>query len=952
MESFVTASDSTHFISDRPSSSFRRNVAPSTLRILVELFLFSLIYFVTGKLGLELGKITNASHVWIPTGLALSVLWVRGYAYLPGIFIGSMLIDISLKFSWTTSVMIAFGNIGEAAVGLWLLRRAKFNPRLESVRDVVVLSLLPMPLASLISAFVGTAAQWLTGEIAYESVLTVFSVWWLGDAVSIVVVAPLLLTWWYWWPKPPAMRTRREVAMVIACFIIASLLAYVLRFSGTQDFLLLLLSVPFLTLVAMRYSSRGSSTAVFVVSALVVLGTILGSGPFNDAGRIIDFNRVNIFLGVISINAMIICALMRERMIAERFLRREHSTFTAAESLAKIGSFQSDRRGRILWWSDEMYRLVGQPTNESPGDYFGFVSRFVHPEDREEQYKLAERIVRDSASVRTRFRVITRDGLLKHIDCQGMPYRGPLGELIDYVGTMQDVTDRVSADEALKSSESRYRLLADHSSDVITRQSVDGAFQYLSPSVMNLVGFSAEELVGRKLEEFVHPEDLPYISKILAEICETPVTMTFRVRHKDGRQPWVEMSGNLIRPPDGPPEVICQLRDVSERKRLEDQMRQSQKMEAVGRLAGGIAHDFNNLLTVINGFSEVLLEMIPDSDPSHPLVGDIREAGLRAATLTKQLLAFSRRQNVARRVLDLNEALKKAQSLLSRLVGEDLRLKILPSGERAAVLADPAQLDQIMMNLVLNARDAMPAGGEIKLSVSQITVIGEGELGELPPGEFVVLSVTDTGEGIDEATRALIFEPFFSTKEQGKGSGLGLATVYAIMQQADGRIMVESELGKGTTIRLYWPAIESRVAESTITDSGVISLGEGEVILLVEDDNAVRHLTSRMLRDRGYRVLEAADGLEAIRVCERRGSPVNLIITDVVMPHMNGKELAANLKRLWPKVPVLYLSGYTNDMIFRRNSGEDNVELLTKPFTAEGLLNKVRELIDAKTVKT
>ena len=948
MELFVVAS-----VSIDPNSDCAPVRLPlSPLRVSIEIALFAGVYFLAGMLGLMTNPDRDVAPIWLPTGLSLGVLWLRGYLYLPGVILGQMAIGLFMHFSPPVCLAIAAGNGGEAALGLWLLRRHRFNPRLETIRDVAVLTLLPMPLATLISALTGSGALWLGGVIPTDKLPANTLMWWLGNAVSIAVVTPLILTWWYWWRSPMALSTRREVALTVAGLIISSMLAYSMRISGTQDFFLLLISVPFLTIVSLRYSSRGSASAVFAVAIVSLLACLGGASPFNEPNLPVAYGRLNIFLGVIAINAMILCALMRQRMSFERILRREHETFTVAESLAKIGSFQSDEAGKILWWSDEMYRLVGRSPEEPPLDYFHFIERYVHPEDREDQRRLASDVLADPTTrITSRFRIVTADGLLKHIDCQGRPSLDSHGRLADYIGALQDITDRVSADEALRASESRYRLLADHSSDVITRQSIDGALLYVSPSVVNLVGYTPEEMAGRRLAAFIHPEDLPYIMKVFSEITEAPTLMAFRVRHRDGNHPWVEVSGNLIRPVDGPPEIICQLRDVSERKRLEDQMRQSQKMEAVGRLAGGVAHDFNNLLTVINGFSEVLQEMIPEEDAARALVTDIREAGLRAASLTKQLLAFSRRQNVSRRVLDLNDAVRNSQSLLSRLVGDEVRLKFKLSPGRAAILADSGQVDQVLMNLVLNARDAIPGGGEITMSVSQHTVVGEGEPGELPPGDFIVLAVSDTGAGIDEATRALIFEPFFSTKEQGKGSGLGLATVYAIMQQADGRITVESEVGQGTTIRLFWPAIESALPASTVTDSGVISLGDGEVILLVEDDNAVRHLTSRMLRDRGYRVLEASDGLEAIRVSERRGVPVDLVVTDVVMPQMNGRELATHLYRMWPKVPVLFLSGYTNDAIFRRSVGEESVELLTKPFTADGLLNKVRELIDAKPVR-
>ncbi|WP_020472874.1 MASE1 domain-containing protein [Zavarzinella formosa] len=925
----------------------RPSVRP--FRYFIEILLFAAVYYAVGKLGLLLCLKGCSTPIWIPTGLSLAFIWFRDWRYLPGITLGALLVDVTTEVSWWAGVIMATGNTLEAWAGVWLLRKAGFCPRLERMRDVVALVALPMVFSTLISALFGAVALALSGGVALED----FVVWWLGNALSVVVVAPLLMTWRKGGIARLAGRPWREILLVFAGLFGATIFAFTMKSSDPHDFMLLVLTVPFLTAVALRHGPRGTTAAVFSVSIIAILGTVGGTGPFNSDTLISSITRLDVFLAVIGIQAMIVCSLMQERKRTESTLRTEHSTFTYAESLAKIGSWQCDIRGKFIWWSDETYRMCGLPVSESPGTKEEFIAQYVHPDDREQVLRETMLAAECKTPCYVCFRLVMPDGRVKHIEWQGRSRFLSDGTFIEYIGTMQDITERVAAGEALKASESRYRLLADHASDVITRQSMDGTFLYLSPSITNLMGFSPEEMVGRMPFEFIHPDDASYVRKAKEGLTEAVVTLTFRVRHKAGHYPWVELCGSIIQPQEGEPEIICQLRDISERKRLEEQIQQSQKMEAIGRLAGGIAHDFNNLLTVINGFSEVLAEMLPESSPALPLVTDIRQAGLRAAGLTKQLLAFSRRQLVSRRVMDLNEAVKNSHSLLTRLIREDIRLGIVPSASRAAILADPGQIDLVVMNLVVNARDAMPAGGEITMTVSHHTVVGEGELGEMPAGEYVVLSVADTGDGIDDATKTLIFEPFFTTKEQGKGTGLGLATVYAIMQQSRGRITVESEIGRGTTFRLFWPAEESPFSSfPPEKDQVIVNLGDGEVILVVEDDDSVRNLTSRVLRDRGYRVLEAGDGLEAMRLCERRGMPVDLVVTDVVMPHMNGRELAGRLQRMWPHVPILFLSGYTNDAILRQHIREQSVVLLTKPFSAESLLNKVRELLDDKPVRT
>ncbi len=912
-----------------------------------ELLLFAVAYFAAGHLGIRLHYVHGtACPVWIPTGLTLAYLWFRGLRFLPAVALGAVVLEMTLGLPWWAAGLAAAGNTLEAFTGVWLLRRAGFRPQLERVRDVVALVALPVFVGAVISAVFGTAALWAAGQLTRGTALPSLTIWWMGDALSVIVVAPLLLTWRAGGVPRPRGRALAEGGVIVAGLAAASLFAFTTHLVDPQDFLLPALGFPFLTAAALRFGPRGTAAGVFAVAVIAVVGTAGGYGPFLAGSDVANVAGLNIFLGMAGVTALIVCALMRERRHAEHVLRTEHALFAQAEALAKIGSWQTDAAGALTWGSDELRRLCGVPADEPFGSFAEFIARYVHADDQEKL--MAESVAALAAGGPSvfRFRLVSRAGELRHAECRSQPADGG-----GFIGTTQDVTDRVAADQALQAGEAKYRLLADHATDVIARHALDGTCLYVSPSVRMLTGWPAEEIVGKKPSDFLHPDDLPYVSAAYQDAAEHPVTVTFRVRRRDGEYAWVESCGSVVIPPDGPPEVISQSRDVSERKRLEEMIQQSQKMEAIGRLAGGVAHDFNNLLTVINGFSEVLAESLPDSDPNRPLADEIRQAGLKAADLTKQLLAFSRRQHVTRQVMDLNEAVVSSSALLGRLIGEDVRLRVTRAPGRADILADPGQIDQVVINLVMNARDAMPAGGEIAVTVSHHTARGEGAAGEMPPGEYVVLAVADTGGGIDDATKALIFEPFFTTKEQGKGTGLGLATVYGVIQQAKGRITVESEVGRGTTFRLFWPAENHAATAAAAPDDGAFALGDGEVILVVEDEAAVRALTSRLLRDRGYRVLEAADGLEALRLCEKRGSPVALVVTDVVMPHMSGRELAEKLRRLWPRVPILFLSGYTNDVILRQSIRQESAVLLTKPFSAESLLNKVRELLDAKPVR-
>jgi PAS domain S-box-containing protein len=484
--------------------------------------------------------------------------------------------------------------------------------------------------------------------------------------------------------------------------------------------------------------------------------------------------------------------------------------------------------------------------------------------------------------------------------------------------------------------------------------SPEGTLLACNPACVAMLGAaSAEDVVGAPLSRYFNrDEDFDdVISAIRAQ--RRLDDHHFEMRAADGRP--IYLIGNLSGRFDEHgelTEISASLHDVTGHKKLEQQLRQSLKMESIGRLAGGIAHDFNNLLTVMINQAERLLETVRIGEPEHRAAETIRKSAERAASLTQQLLAFSRKQIRAPRLMDLNRVVSNMHALLCRLIGEDIRLTVVPDPNLAPVKADRNQIEQVIMNLVVNARDALPGGGEVRIMTTNeyLDEAAAAKLRPMAPGHYVLLTVADDGHGMDAEMRAHIFEPFFTTKEMGKGTGLGLSTVYGIVKQSEGYVWVDSEPGRGATFRIYLPR-----AEGVVTSAGV----EPEIrrhvekvtgtILLVEDEEDVRELLREILEGRGYTVLEVEDGAAALALSRRHDGPIDLLVTDVVMPQMSGRELALELAEHRPATKVLYLSGYTNDAVVSRGVLEASSAFLQKPFTARALADKVAELLAVTT---
>jgi PAS domain S-box-containing protein len=472
-----------------------------------------------------------------------------------------------------------------------------------------------------------------------------------------------------------------------------------------------------------------------------------------------------------------------------------------------------------------------------------------------------------------------------------------------------------------------------------------------NPAAERLFGWTADEVTGQ-IPPFVDP---PHLSEFREKLQRTEQGelisgLERQRRRKDGSQVDVAVWTAPLRDAGGSiSATIMAIGDISERKKLEEQLRHSQKMEAVGRLAGGVAHDFNNLLTVINGYGHMMLDSLPPDDRLYTHAEQIVKAGNQAAALTTQLLAFSRRQMIQPKPVDLNRLITNLEKMLRRVVGEDVALYTLLSSDLASINADTNQMEQVLINLVANARDAMPRGGALTIATKNITLDQSlsCEGSEIPAGAYVEMAVSDTGEGMDADTRSHLFEPFFTTKERGKGTGLGLSSVYGSVRQNGGGIVVWSERGSGATFRIYLPQLCGPATNDKPEPAPAAITCGNETILLVEDEVPLRHMLEETLSQAGYRVLEASDGTDAIRKWEKHAASIDLLLTDVVMPLVNGRQLARRLTSVAPQMRVIYMSGYADDVIAYHGILDAATTLVQKPFSPSALLHKLREVLDA-----
>jgi len=632
---------------------------------------------------------------------------------------------------------------------------------------------------------------------------------------------------------------------------------------------------------------------------------------------------------------------MRRRLFEREELFRLISD-NAADMIAVV-----DMDGNRIYNSQSYSRVLGYDEDELKHS-----SSFeqVHPDDREMVRKAAEDARRTGIGRTLEYRIRHKDGSWRVLESTASVIRTPRGEPQKLVIVNRDITERKEAAESLRQSESGFRSMVEDAPYGIFRCHSNGKLLSANPAFQRMLRYDhPDELLQTNLVEdvFDSPSEFQKLKNLVDDGKEFK-DVAVELRRKDGNKITVRCRGRSVTDPEGLPSFDVFAEDVTEKRILERQLQMAAKMEAVGRLSGGVAHDFNNLLGVIIGYSQLFKRKLDPQSPLREHAEEIEKAGQRAAALTRQLLAFSRQQVLTPAVLNLNDLVAEMLKMLPRLIGEDIAVSTSLAADLGRVKADHGQIEQVIMNLAVNARDAMPSGGQLRIETAN-RELDQGYVRHHPgarPGQYVMLSVVDSGTGIDAETLAHIFEPFFTTKELGKGTGLGLATVYGVVKQSEGYVWVDSELGKGASFQIFLPRVEeeqtAQVPMKTLEGQGA---GASETILLVEDSEPLRKLTRSFLESHGFDVLVAQNGEEAIDVEARTSKKIHLLLTDVVMPGINGRVLAERLHLKQREMKVLYISGYTDSFIAIHGVLERGMTLLNKPYTEDELVQKVRETL-------
>jgi PAS domain S-box-containing protein len=640
-----------------------------------------------------------------------------------------------------------------------------------------------------------------------------------------------------------------------------------------------------------------------------------------------------------------------ERKQAEEALRQREERFRSVFNNAFVGMAIVNPEGHVVEANEAFCRFLGYSREELIGRHF---TECTHPEDLSIDSDLYTTLLEDerlSYSIDKRY---IRKGKVIWGRLSVSLIKDEAGQPENTIVVREEITERKQAEEALRGSEEKYRLLVENVNEAIFVVQEE-RIKFVNRKVLEIMGYTQEEITSRPFSDFIHPEDREmvldnYLRRLRGETV--PSTDAFRMTDKDGNARWVEFGAVKI-DWEGKPATLSFATEITDRKRaekemelLQEQFRYSQKMEAVGRLAGGVAHDFNNVLTVIRGYSELCLGKLEKTDPLWTKVKGIQRASEQGARLTNQLLTFSRHQVMEMKVINLNRFFKDLDRILRRVIGEDIELVTILAEDLGGVKGDLGQMEQVTMNLAVNARDAMPNGGKLTIEAKNVELddvfFGSHAGGE--PGRYVMFSVNDTGFGMTPEVKEHLFEPFFTTKGKGKGTGLGLSTVYGIVKQSGGEITVESEVGKGSVFRIYLPLVEGVMEDQKEEEQG--AWGGEETVLVVEDEENVRRLVAEVLGEQGYRVLEAGGGEEALQIAEGYGGRVDLLLTDVVMPRMSGYELGKRLVERRGMVKVLYMSSFVDEEKVPWNILKEGMNYVQKPFRIDALVRKVREVLD------
>jgi PAS domain S-box-containing protein len=923
---------------------------------------FSLGYLVAAQAGMLLASETNMLlSVWLPAGLLLGTLikspMRRWWQILSLSLVCSLVFNFIHGRAMLAGLGFGFANGVEALVGALLIRRIMgVSGAVDSLGKLIgslvagvlvgpaIAGLLVVAMLRFFHVQADPGSAWL--------------IWCSSSGGGIVMLAPLIIAWGgkrgSWSVPISAARVLEVVALSLG--LLAS------GYLGFNDYWRAglareCLPLPFLLWAAMRFGPRGITLAS-LCSGLFA-GYLVGRSPLPPTGTLqgpyggmFEFQIV-LTMGVV---AGLVVAMMMD--IVRNAEARQGAMIAGISDVIAV----VDRNGIITYKSSNIERFFGWRPSELIGKP---VHITVHPDDRAMLMENYERLLQlPGASVQLTYRYRCRDGSYLPIELTAVnQLENP--HIAGILANYHDISRRKSAEDALRESEARYRIITDNMEDVVwVLDPQTQRFLFMSPSVYRLRGYTAEEIMRQGLEDVVLPADLPGLKTLLRKqlepvlagrpLPERPVRMEVQQPCKDGSTVWVEIICNFVRnTQNGQLELHGVSRGISDRKRTEEELRQAQKLEAVGRLAGGVAHDFNNILAAM-----MLNLGLLRHEPRLPAdfkqsLAELETDAKRAAELTKQLLLFGRRQVFSPKPVELGTVLESMQRMLRRTLGEHIQIHLKrPEGE-LWVQGDAGMLDQVLMNLSINARDAMPEGGLLLLQLESLRLeSGEPEKPvELPAGDYACLRVRDTGVGMSEEVRRHVFEPFFTTKPIGKGTGLGLATVYSIIQQHKGWVRIDSSPGAGTEFRAYLPLIPAPVAVSVASAAQTVPVGGRERILVVEDEDAVRRGLMLRLSRLGYEVVEAASGPRALEVWRRLEGAVDLLFTDMMMPEgMTGLELAHRLREEKPGLRVIISSGYSPELSNTAELYRSGISFLAKPYTGEALAELIRDELDETTI--
>jgi two-component system cell cycle sensor histidine kinase/response regulator CckA len=910
------------------------------MRVVLRLLLAALAYFGSARLGYAFAIPQGVVTLWPPSGVMLGLLAISDRrdwpALLAGGMIGSLSSDLLSGYSGWLALAAAFANNFESLCAAWFLTWRLGQPvQLANLRAVITFTVGAAIATNALTALLGAAMLHSGFRRTYASA---WFVWWVGDGLGMLIVAPLLLAW----------RQIAEVGRAVRGLVVleATTLLGALAIVGQialgpqRDWAVQpgpYTTFPLLFWVSLRFGPAGAAAGALIVAAEATWNAALGVGPFAAAGPsgINVAMQVYAFLAVVSLSCLIPAAVIEERKGDARRLVDSEARYRRVVDAASDAIVTVDEQDKIQFANPAAGRIFGYTIGELTG-------------------RNLTTLVPGHAGSRTASSAavtgIHKDG--RELTLEVSVGESATGEHHVVTEVLRDTTERRAAESALRAAEDRMRFAMEASRVGVWEVDLRTGAMRWSDTLEGLHGMTPGSFAGTvtAFYERIHPDDRQFVRDEIDKATRQHAdsNLLYRTVWPDGSLHWISGVGRIFYDDAGTPVRAAGIGlDVTEHRALEEQYRQSQKMEAIGQLAGGVAHDFNNLLTAIQGYGTMVAQSLAPDSPQQADLAEIRRAADHAASLTRQLLAFSRKQILAPRVLDLSESLLAMEPMLKRVIGEHIEIVVRAAPDAGHVKADPGQIERVVLNLAINARDAMPDGGVLMFEVlnADVTEAYERKHIDVKPGRYVMLAVTDTGVGMDAATAARAFEPFFTTKPQGQGTGLGLSTVYGIVKQSGGSALVYSEPGHGSTFKLFLPRVDEpadAVAPPVESDT---ALGT-ETILVVEDDDALRTLTRRILENRGYRVLVAAAPHEAQAIAAGHVGRIDLLLTDVILPEMSGRALSEQLVPRHPGMRVLFMSGYTDDAMVHRGILTNETQFLQKPFMQEALVRKVRETLE------